>query len=923
MRSELESANSEWVWSRFNQKYRSVGGDYSHIRARYQQPAVEPEFVNLELQRSAAIVLQRWYRSITNSMRTIPVNAKLGNHSDEFYNFVKTAHQVDQKQNESRSYPIRKHPNKTLQSLLLCALNLGDWNANIMQHSKLPQIAMALFAASKITRQSFSSIVEREQITDVFGQCHAYPLLSESNQFSSEAKQYFLPAITNLSCLPNLTPLQFYYFRNLAAALPKSEQFFFFADELLETSYVWLNLTNLDSRYSQHTLSNAAVPQYVIDEVSTTESKRTTTAMLTAPDNVVYMSAGVRDALCIVRFGLAAYSPMILRLGNLSIADIEQGVRKGVRFATVQYPGVLSRRNLHGAKNCVPLDITLHDFYHSQANSSIPLYLRSALLYIVDLFREQTGFNWSTLLWKLIDRDSYLFMTLKKKTLIGVSKAELFCRYFTAPFGEYDAKHKQWRIMSLLTMGHQYDENQLCSDMILLIAIDMVRNEHRWLQFGIKPAELVGTFRDAWLIAFNNQQHLNHCPTRNVMKLRIYLSLDDLSRLPYWLHLINFLKENISSIFKFKRNNADRFLGLTFISEDKSIRIDTNIEMIKEVYQVSYQSTFSMNVWYQALDDIHKEDTLRVIYKRSIDFFAKALGLSKTPDFDYDNETILTRLADLSEQPDKMVLFLKIFCLHIWLSLQTKTNEFFLDDSIKLVVGCQPAIDALHHIAYENDCASFFKHIIMHIAHHLIKCSLPLSPKSDNITSDIKNWLTMADLTWWQPRYDINKLDNCDIGVEQHELLLLAAYQRADFFDDMEHTDAAIRRYSGQGLVGSPLFLKKLCLYIYFCWDEDVSVKDKASRLAQSMISNPYIIKDLVELSYIDSALMTVADTMAAEVAHNIIITSMPLSQGKFSLFAGSTKINHTVSMPAMLDQPGDMKVDSSEDKGERKFGCN
>lgn len=172
-------------------------------------------------------------------------------------------------------------------SILLLALNEGDWYNRIFGDKSIFQLSLALYAAKKISYQQLCSVYERAEIKENKN-ILIYPILDQNGEFTKEAYEILLPELQKNYYLKPPTEEQVQEFKLLIATLPKSEQYFYWE-------------ASSHSSFDNHTIR---------------------------------LTAGVRDALGLVRFGLDEYVPETHHLNTLHVSNDIYNARSDVRRKT-------------------------------------------------------------------------------------------------------------------------------------------------------------------------------------------------------------------------------------------------------------------------------------------------------------------------------------------------------------------------------------------------------------------------------------------------------------------------------------------------------------------------------------------------------------------------------------------------------------
>lgn len=338
----------------------------------------------------------------------------------------------------------------------------GDWNNEIFQEVDLPYYALFLVQQRKITFQQFATIMERWQTFKDFPQLKTYKIIDEKGEFTEQAQTILIPQLNKHKFLKEMNAVELQDLKALIAALPLSEQIFYTTDA---------GKFNSEGVSLGHTLLNLGT-------------------LNKCDDQLLHMSAGVFDAVGLVRFGIDDYIRPLHRLGMQSVDDIEIGVRAGTRMTALNFPGTTPYGNIHGYNNVCDLEATMHDKYHAYVMSSIPKSLLHAIWYMVDTIRKETGLKWSKEIWTLIDCElNYFYGNHKNNKNAPLSNEEmskLFCTLIK--IGNND----------IIQLGHYASlvSGGKPGPLFILILLDMYRNPENWKNYQIEAQFLGDKFKD-------------------------------------------------------------------------------------------------------------------------------------------------------------------------------------------------------------------------------------------------------------------------------------------------------------------------------------------------------------------------------------------------------------------------------------------
>ncbi len=496
------------VWDRLAKKYSNLAPALTEEkRAHYHQRNSAPIAAQ---QNTSAMddgdlkrvrIIQRHWKQLLKKDTLIFVNPN-GNHDSNFNHLV----------NKNK---IKRSFNKDKLQLLKNAIDSGDWKAEIFNDETLPQLAMSLYAAEKITPHQIYSILEYHQTKNDYAVEEIYRILDDENQFTKAALSYLLPLFNDRKNVKNPSSEELESFRLLVSALPPSERIFYVTGvgkTYLNPHTMGETLINTDGLYGRQKDDvahrnqrqelikqfNAQIEHVeeiikqseLLGQQSTIEHEtllekqeylmyiRDWRANDNQYDEIIHLSSGAQDAIGIALFGENNFVRPMSRLGGQSLEDIEHGVRHDARYTATQYPETKPYRDgLHSFHNITPLEASGHDKQHATVMSTIPTHLRQGLLRLVDVTREYTKLKWSKEIWSWAEID-YLFAFRNNKTLAAPTtikeSTELFCDILI--FGG-DVRNKNY--------GTEL------TPVAALTYLDMIKNKGKWRQIGINPNDLV------------------------------------------------------------------------------------------------------------------------------------------------------------------------------------------------------------------------------------------------------------------------------------------------------------------------------------------------------------------------------------------------------------------------------------------------
>ncbi|HVT62195.1 MAG TPA: hypothetical protein VHD33_01745 [Legionellaceae bacterium] len=475
--TNTEEANA--VWERFKQKYSNLGVGISDERKKHYQKTSQHFSFDVNGIRLAKLLQRRWQKNrSTDTLWRVNPN---GHHNSAFNHFV----------NQQK---IKRSMNSVKLAQLSSALALGDWSAVIFHDKTLPELALSLFAAEKISDQQLFTILERAQIIKDFPLRAIYSILDDKQQFTLEAQKLLFQTIQTLKRFKPLTEAQQEQFRWLISTLLISEQMFYITDAGRLAVYEPLFQT-----YILPTLSlGATIIRYDC-------------LYLTKEGALLHLSSGVRDALDLVRFGEEEYVRHLPRLGMQSKADIEYGIINLARYSALNYPETVSYpERIHEYTDSLALEVMSHDQYHATTLSALPKIVLRGMRRLVEVTRDISGLEWSYEIWSLIDADYHLPRDFQANTQAAIT--HLFCeilRRTQAKFSSftkrnYGEKGSGWQLTVLLVIFY----------------LDMLTAPREWLEFNISAEHLSPDFKTPFKII----QDIYPLLTQNDIKMQILKS---------------------------------------------------------------------------------------------------------------------------------------------------------------------------------------------------------------------------------------------------------------------------------------------------------------------------------------------------------------------------------------------------------------
>lgn len=273
---------------------------------------------------------------------------------------------------------------------LVHALESPTWYENNLLHdADMLYVALAAVRENLITPQQYATLAGWYELIKHYGRDNIkiYPYLDENNQFTDEAKKYFLEQLveTPIATLDNhilLTNVQEEKFRQLISELPTSERF----------------LMRLPIRVTK---------QGYAQDMDLDFQQTLGLGIFDGKDEYTLLSTGVYQTFIKAAFPDRAFQ-LEPRLGAIGIDDIEKGMRQFTRLLSVYYahPSGFSSDNprfFHALPRKGVVAITYHDMFHALLASFVPKEFYPLIFQSVDTIRNNLHLKWSQDLWHLID----------------------------------------------------------------------------------------------------------------------------------------------------------------------------------------------------------------------------------------------------------------------------------------------------------------------------------------------------------------------------------------------------------------------------------------------------------------------------------------------------------------------------------------
>jgi hypothetical protein len=428
--------------------------------------------------------------------------------------------------------PMMKSLDKKSLNYLQQLIDRGAWNNKFFVNPRLPYLAITLYATNKISSQQAYSCLYIYQARQQFKDLKGCAVLDEKGNFTPEAEKYLLPSLNKSNLFTAIEKKLLDSFKLLILTLPVSERYFFMAN--LAGNPNPTDLT-LQLAVNGTFLSN-------IEYAST---------------QFIYLTAGLKDAVGITRFGVTQHARCIPRLGVQTKDDIEAGIRKDIRPSAIRIDGKQDPMMIHEFKDASPLIVSMHDDYHRDILSSIPSECRRGIERLIDITRENILKKpWSREIWDWVDNENRYFMMNLSELDAKSDKTVLFCDLLSNSTAYGDERggflinYKESRVGELTMLGANF-------------IIDMIEHKDKWVGLGIDPDKLVEPFKHLYIEIKNNFQYIKN-PDRNIMifNCQLYQALQSINRLAALPFLIDFFKKHPLPLtyHKMPKSNRIQFL---------------------------------------------------------------------------------------------------------------------------------------------------------------------------------------------------------------------------------------------------------------------------------------------------------------------------------------------------------------------------
>ncbi len=465
------------LWQGFDERFKSVTGESRVLEERRALHTKKVEGAAAPISRQeqdAGSKIAAWWRELRNSKKFSTFNPQ-GAHPDQFHTLL-----------SDRSDVKRKFDHQG-DRLLLRELEANPWQGELFRRADTHYNALSLFASGKITWQQKATLSLVIETSRVFGSYEAIALLNEDGtDFSEQAKpliknyiRYF-PIHSNKPYIhPSngfLTDDETRLLIALVRQLPKSEQFIFNFFEQVNSDAHPEGFPTQDSRqrYRYSRLLKRDQADY---------------------QGVLFFSHGIRNAIGLAHYGSEDWVPIIPRLGEQSIDDVELLMKKGARLTISGESCTLglvpASVSVHGVMSLYP-DQFAHDEYHSCIASILGSRVLKALDRSIEVTREHFGIRWSKDIWNLRDGDLSTLQTFDRRVDDTSPKyvTDLFATSLNHRYGQHllescSEELQQALVERPILLGRDRYPNQI----LLNLALDIVLNSDKWKSLSILDDE--------------------------------------------------------------------------------------------------------------------------------------------------------------------------------------------------------------------------------------------------------------------------------------------------------------------------------------------------------------------------------------------------------------------------------------------------
>ncbi len=451
------------TWTDFNQKFHTLTTD-RELLPRTQVERIAPLS---DQEQAAAKKIASWWKRVRASGRFITCTST-GSHPPEFHTLLvgKT---------------IKRRLSYFQDNALLRELETAPWQSERFRDSRTQHSALNLFAAGKISWQQKATLSLICETAQVFGDFTPIKLLNEAaDDLSPEAAAHITPFLKyspfyfeKPTYLPKdgfLTDEEKKRFIALVRELPASEQYIF----------------NF-SRQHRNAINNGSPSE---DSEMRSSHTRFLNRSQETYSGIVLFSHGVRNAVGLSHYSVSDWVPLIPRLGEQTIDDVEYFIKRGARVTVSGESRELgltkSTMYLHGIHMNYP-DNFAHDEYHSLIASELGQHVLRGLDKIIDLERMTFGVRWSKDLWILRDGD----LATDTFSLESRDSIEINTSIFAACLqGRYHPmNHSEIGNFIMEGVPLLFGKDGFPNQVLLAFIIDLVRNPREWQKVCISDDE--------------------------------------------------------------------------------------------------------------------------------------------------------------------------------------------------------------------------------------------------------------------------------------------------------------------------------------------------------------------------------------------------------------------------------------------------
>ena len=344
-----------------------------------------------------------------------------------------------------------------------------EWGGN--STDQLVHSACYAFSKGRLTREQMATLLELREIRNGFSMVQEHRLLDNHKQPFEQALQLLTSVLSRAEQETFLT---------LLTSKPQSEWCYFtFTIDPIELQNPKINAL-LEIAVNTHVIFNSTatlIQRHEFSEAKEDESSGQ------PKQNITILSVGCRDALNRSRYGEHAKA-LFPRIGVFTKDDIEFSMRNRGRYSAVSYPGIENSTQFHSVE-ARPFYLAVHDEIHRYFISTIPNKIYDALLYSVDVVREnialpaspESSKTWSKGIWDCIDMEVSTFVGYTQDQRNNTS-LELINQDFIALLSA--------RIFSTNRVGGLFAPSPYI-DTTWLLLIDMILNPEAWYKRSIDP----------------------------------------------------------------------------------------------------------------------------------------------------------------------------------------------------------------------------------------------------------------------------------------------------------------------------------------------------------------------------------------------------------------------------------------------------